>query len=69
MVGSISLSKRMAQFDVSATFRSLLMVFRGVFDMTNPMASIASHLTYWSDEDVSHFMISQLLSRQRVVKR
>ncbi|KAL9128416.1 MAG: hypothetical protein Q9217_002907 [Psora testacea] len=40
----------------------------GVFDMTNPMASIASHLCYWGDEDVSHFMISQLLARQRVVK-
>ncbi|KAK4693098.1 hypothetical protein P7C71_g4236, partial [Lecanoromycetidae sp. Uapishka_2] len=32
-------------------------------------ASIASHLSYWADEDVSHFMISQLLSRQRVIKR
>ncbi|KAG8532541.1 uncharacterized protein KY384_002418 [Bacidia gigantensis] len=41
----------------------------GMFDMTNPMASIASHLSYWSDEDVSHFMVSQLLSRQRVLKR
>lgn len=43
-------------------------VFRGVFDMTNPMAGIASHLGYWGDEDVNHFMISQLLARQRVVK-
>ena len=47
----------------------LIMVCSGVFDMTNPMASIASHLSYWSDEDVSHFMVSQLLSRQRVVER
>ena len=31
------------------------------------IASIASHLAYWSDEDVSHFIISQLLARQRVV--
>ncbi|MCJ1477893.1 hypothetical protein MMC13_006566 [Lambiella insularis] len=40
----------------------------GVFDISL-IASIASHLTYWADEDVSHFMISQLLSRQRVVRR
>jgi hypothetical protein len=33
------------------------------------LAAIASHLSYWADEDVSHFMISQLLSRHRVVKR
>ena len=32
-------------------------------------ASIASHLSYWADEDVSRFVISQLLSRQRVIKR
>lgn len=31
------------------------------------IASIASHLAYWSDEDVSHFIISQLLARQRVI--
>jgi hypothetical protein len=41
---------------------------RGVFDISL-IASLASHLSYWSDEDVCHFMISQLLSRQRVVKR
>ncbi|KAI9836855.1 MAG: hypothetical protein M1819_001020 [Sarea resinae] len=34
----------------------------GVFDISL-IASIASHLSYWSDEDVSHFVISQLLSR------
>jgi hypothetical protein len=32
------------------------------------LASIASHMTYWADEDVSHFMISQLLARHRVFK-
>ena len=32
------------------------------------LASIASHLTYWADEDVSHFMISQLLARHRIFK-
>ena len=41
---------------------------RGFLDVTI-WASIASHLSYWADEDVSHFMISQLLSRQRVIKR
>ncbi|KAK3669617.1 hypothetical protein LTR78_010492 [Recurvomyces mirabilis] len=40
----------------------------GVFDI-NLIAAIASHLSYWSDEDVSHFVISQLLSRHRVVKK
>lgn len=43
-------------------------VQEGVFDISL-IASIASHLSYWADEDVSHFMISQLLSRQRVIKR
>ncbi|TKA63122.1 hypothetical protein B0A49_06844 [Cryomyces minteri] len=40
----------------------------GAFDISL-IASIASHLSYWADEDVSHFMISQLLSRQRIVRR
>ena len=39
----------------------------GVFDI-NLLAAIASHLSYWSDEDVSHFLISQLLSRHRIVR-
>ncbi|KAL7268655.1 hypothetical protein RUND412_008715 [Rhizina undulata] len=34
----------------------------GVFDISL-IASIASHLSYWSDEDVNHFVISQLLAR------
>lgn len=42
--------------------------FRGVFDISL-IASIASHLSYWADEDVSHFIVSQLLSRQRVIQR
>jgi hypothetical protein len=41
-------------------------VIRGVFDISL-IASIASHLSYWGDEDVSHFMISQLLARHRVM--
>jgi hypothetical protein len=40
---------------------------RGAFDISL-LASIASHLSYWADEDVSHFMISQLLARHRVLK-
>ena len=39
----------------------------GAFDI-NLIAAIASHLSYWSDEDVSHFIISQLLSRHRVIR-
>ena len=39
----------------------------GAFDI-NLIAAIASHLSYWSDEDVSHFITSQLLSRHRVVR-
>ena len=40
----------------------------GVFDISL-IASIASHLSYWADEDVSHFMLGQLLSRGRVLKK
>ncbi|CAG8288071.1 unnamed protein product [Penicillium olsonii] len=35
----------------------------GAFDISL-IASIASHLTYWGDEDVNHFMLSQILSRR-----
>lgn len=44
---------------------------RSVFDINNIslIGTIASHLAYWDDEDCAHFMISQLLSRQRVIKR
>lgn len=31
----------------------------------NPINTIASHMSYWQDEDVTHFMISQLLSRKK----
>ena len=34
----------------------------GVFDISL-LASIASHLSYWSDEDVMHFLVSQMLSK------
>jgi hypothetical protein len=39
----------------------------GVFDISL-LASIASHLSYWADEDVNHFMIGQLLKRGREKK-
>ncbi|KAG9237578.1 DDHD domain-containing protein [Amylocarpus encephaloides] len=35
----------------------------------NPINTIASHLSYWADEDVSHFIMSQLLSRNRPAVR
>lgn len=36
----------------------------GAFDISL-IASLASHLSYWSDEDVNHFMLSQMLCRNR----
>jgi len=39
----------------------------GTFDLSL-LAGIASHLSYWAEEDVSHFVISQLLSRHRVLR-
>lgn len=36
---------------------------RSVLDF-NPINTIASHMSYWSDVDVSHFILSQLLSHQ-----
>lgn len=41
---------------------------RSMFDISL-IASIASHLSYWADEDVGHFMLSQLLSRKRTTRR
>lgn len=40
----------------------------GAFDISF-LASIASHLAYWTDEDVAHFLISQLLSKQRPIRK
>lgn len=42
--------------------------YRSMFDISL-IASIASHLSYWADEDVSHFMISQLLAQQGMSRR
>jgi len=41
----------------------LIIQCRGAFDISL-IASIASHLTYWADEDVNHFILSQILSRR-----
>ena len=30
----------------------------------NPINTIASHMAYWADEDVAHFLMSQVLSRK-----
>ncbi|PNY27989.1 phospholipase, mitochondrial [Tolypocladium capitatum] len=35
----------------------------------NPINTIASHMGYWADEDVNHFMLSQLLSNRTKRKR
>jgi len=35
----------------------------------NPINTIASHMSYWADEDVSHFMISQMLSNKDRISR
>ncbi|ETN39544.1 uncharacterized protein HMPREF1541_05770 [Cyphellophora europaea CBS 101466] len=36
----------------------------GMFDMSL-LASIASHLSYWADEDCTHFMLGQILKKGR----
>jgi hypothetical protein len=36
---------------------------RSVLDF-NPINTIASHMSYWSDEDVSHFVLSQMLANK-----
>lgn len=36
---------------------------RGALDF-NPVNTIASHMCYWADEDVNHFILSQLLSNK-----
>ncbi|KAL5585079.1 hypothetical protein FOVSG1_014468 [Fusarium oxysporum f. sp. vasinfectum] len=35
----------------------------------NPINTIASHMAYWADEDVTHFVLSQLLSNRSSAKR
>jgi hypothetical protein len=52
---------------LSTAMIKLANAYSQAFDISL-LASIASHLAYWADEDVSHFMISQLLARHRVFK-
>ncbi|KAG6012627.1 hypothetical protein E4U43_007711 [Claviceps pusilla] len=35
----------------------------------NPINTIASHMSYWADEDVSHFVLSQMLSGKAIKKK
>lgn len=35
----------------------------------NPINTIASHMSYWADEDVNHFIMSQLLSNKSRAKK
>lgn len=42
--------------------------YRSALDF-NPINTIASHMSYWGDEDVNHFVLSQLLSGQPVEKK
>ena len=43
-------------------------VSRSVLDF-NPITTIASHMAYWGDEDVSHFVMSQMLSSKTQTPR
>ncbi|KAJ3493078.1 hypothetical protein NLG97_g4964 [Lecanicillium saksenae] len=57
--------QRMAQRKVWALNRNGRVDFsiqEGALDF-NPISTIASHIGYWGEEDVSHFMLSQVLSR------
>ena len=38
----------------------------GMFDVSL-LASIASHLSYWADEDVNHFIVGQVLSKGKKI--
>lgn len=38
--------------------------YRSVLDF-NPINTIASHMSYWADEDVCHFILSQMLVSNR----
>ena len=48
---------------LNTTGRIDFAIQEGVFDLSL-ISSLASHLGYWNDEDVAHFMISQLLARR-----
>ncbi|RPB29617.1 DDHD-domain-containing protein [Terfezia boudieri ATCC MYA-4762] len=48
---------------LNATGRIDFAIQEGVFDLSL-ISSLASHLGYWNDEDVAHFIISQLLARR-----
>ena len=68
MVELISASKSKPRPVFNLLAKLMLNDTRSVLDF-NPMNTIASHLSYWADEDVSHFMMSQLLSRHRKLEK
>ena len=39
------------------------LIDRSVLDF-NPINTIASHMSYWADEDVGHFVLSQMLANK-----
>ena len=43
-------------------------VQEGLFDVSL-LASIASHLSYWADADVNHFMVGQMLKKGRATSK
>lgn len=54
---------------LNSTGRVDFAIQESVLDFNHPLSAIATHLAYWADEDVSHFLQSQLLSRHRAYKR
>lgn len=54
---------------LNSTGRVDFAIQESVLDFNHPLSSVATHLAYWADEDVSHFLQSQLLSRHRAFKR
>ncbi len=57
-----------APLDSRAALKTTDKCHRGVLDF-NPINTIASHMSYWADEDVNHFMMSQILSKRLRDKR
>jgi len=45
---------------INSTGRVDFVIQEGIFE-TSYLSAIAAHLQYWNDEDVAHFMLSQLL--------
>lgn len=50
--------------DLKRRMANSLRLYRSVLDF-NPINTIASHMSYWADEDVCHFILSQMLVSNR----